>query len=69
MNDMVGKKVKVTFDTTSWPVHHGTYIYEGHDEKGYWLRRSDGVQRHMLFGDVTEIRLAKTGENIEETPH
>lgn len=53
-----GKKVLVTFDGNRWPVDKATYVYEGADETGYWLRRKDGVQRHMLREDVVGIELA-----------
>lgn len=54
-----GKKVKVTF-AESWPIDHATYTYEGADETGYWLRRKDGKQRHMLREDVVNIELAES---------
>lgn len=52
---MIGKLVRVEFNTARWPVHFGTYTYEGHDEKGYWLRRKDGVQRFFEREDIVEI--------------
>lgn len=55
---LAGLKVVVTFDTTRWPIHKATYVYEGFDETGHFLRRKDGVQRHMLFEDVQGIELA-----------
>lgn len=64
MSGLVGRKVKVTFDTTSWPVHHGTYIYEGYDETGHFVRRADGVQRHFEFGDVQHIELIPEDEEL-----
>lgn len=50
-----GKKVRLHF--TNWPVEHGDYTYEGHNEQGHWVRRSDGEQR--LFPDeiVQEVTL------------
>jgi hypothetical protein len=59
---LVGKKVKVTF--TNWPVSSATYVYEGHDEKGYWLRRKDGVQRHFSYEYVVSVEPAE--DDIEE---
>lgn len=59
---MEGQKVRVTFDTNRWPVQFGTYTYEGRDEKGYWLRRADGVQRHFEYADVVEIKILESGE-------
>lgn len=59
-----GKKVLVTFGP-SWPVDKATYVYEGADETGYFLRRKDGVQRHMLREDVAEIVLAGDQEIAE----
>lgn len=61
---LVGKKVKVTFNPSSWPIPHATYTYEGRDEKGHWVRRKDGVQRHILFGDV--ILIEPVEEEIPE---
>lgn len=52
---LVGKKVKVHFNPETWPISSATYIYEGRDETGHFLRRSDGVQRHMRFTDVLHI--------------
>lgn len=59
---LVGKKVKVTF--RNWPIPHATYVYEGRDETGYFLRRKDGTQRHMLFEFVASM--VPTGEEIAE---
>lgn len=50
---LVGKKVRVGF--VNWPVAVGYYTYEGHDDKGHWLRRKDGVQRYMLNEFVHSI--------------
>lgn len=61
---LVGKKVKVSFDTGRWPIASATYVYEGQDETGYWLRRKDGVQRHMEFADV--IGIEPVDEDIAE---
>lgn len=52
-----GDKVRVTFNTDTWPVQFGTYTYEGRDEKGYYFRRADGVQRHFEYGDVVQVEL------------
>jgi hypothetical protein len=60
-----GRKVRVTFDTNRWPVHHGTYVYEGRDEVGYWLRRADGVQRHFEYADVAEIQVVDDSTELE----
>lgn len=51
---LVGKKVIVEF--VNWPIASASYTYEGFSEGGYWLRRSDGVQRHILKEYVTDIR-------------
>lgn len=67
--DLVGKRVLVEFDTSRWPVHKATYIYEGHDAKGYWVRRKDGVQRYFLREDIASITLALDQSDIPETPH
>jgi hypothetical protein len=61
---LVGKKVKVEFNTHTWPVQFGTYTYEGHDETGHWVRRKDGVQRHFEFGDV--VGITPIGDDAEE---
>ncbi len=52
---LVGKKVRVEFNTLTWPVSSGVYVYEGRDETGHWVRRQDGVQRHFEYGDVVGI--------------
>lgn len=64
---LVGKKVLVTFNTKSWPIASATYTYEGHDEKGHWVRRADGTQRHLLYPDVVSVTV--TEADVEETPH
>lgn len=63
---LIGKKVKVTFNPATWPIHSATYTYEGHDEGGYWLRRKDGVQRYFERVDIQSIE--PTGEEIDEQP-
>lgn len=57
---LVGKKVRVEFNPHTWPIHTATYTYEGRDEEGYFLRRVDGIQRHMLFEDVVGITEVET---------
>lgn len=57
MSDLVGKLVELEFNTARWPIHKATYTYEGHDEKGYWVRRKDGVQRYFEREDVVGISL------------
>lgn len=52
---LVGKKVLIKFNPASWPIAQATYTYEGHDAGGYWVRRSDGVQRYFQREDVVEI--------------
>ncbi len=52
---LVGQRVRITFNTNTWPVGHGVYTYEGHDETGHWVRRKDGVQRHFAYGDVVAV--------------
>lgn len=59
---LVGKRVVVTFVPGRWPVGRATYVYEGYDETGHWLRRKDGVQRHMDYGDVATVKLAEPEE-------
>lgn len=56
-----GTKIKILFNTQTWPVASGVYTYEGHDEVGYWVRRKDGVQRHFEYGDVVEVIPLATG--------
>ena len=64
---LVGKKVLVRFNRASWPIESATYTYEGHDDNGYWVRRSDGRQRYLLRSDVIEILPVE--EDVEEAPH
>lgn len=59
---LVGKLVVVEFNTSRWPIHKATYVYEGHDEKGYWVRRKDGVQRYFERADIIGISLALNQE-------
>lgn len=61
---LIGLKVKLTFNTETWPIHHATYTYDGADETGYWVIRKDGVQRHFEYGDVVQIELAE--EEVDE---
>jgi hypothetical protein len=60
---LVGKKVRISF--VNWPVASGTYTYEGRDEKGHWVRRSDGVQRQLLHEFVTGIEVLPENSNPE----
>lgn len=61
---LVGKKVKVTF--VNWPAASGYYTYEGHDDRGHWLRRKDGVQRYMLNEYVSRVEPFEWGDPPEE---
>lgn len=67
---LVGKKVLVEFNANTWPIRQATYIYEGRDERGYWLRRKDGVQRFFHRADIVRITPVEEGtEDVEEQPH
>lgn len=66
---LVGKRVLVEFDTNRWPIHKATYIFEGQDQDGYWLRRKDGTQRYFLRADIASISLAMDQSDIPEAPH
>jgi hypothetical protein len=44
---LVGKKVRVTFNTEHWPVRYGRYTYQGYDSEGHWVVREDGFQRYL----------------------
>jgi hypothetical protein len=63
-----GVKVLVEFNTAHWPIHKATYIYEGRDETGWWVRRKDGVQRYFAREDVVAITPV-ADEEIPEAPH
>lgn len=64
-----GTKVLVEFDTSRWPVHKATYVYEGHDESGWWVRRPDGVQRYFLREDIVGMTPVEPEVVMEETEH
>lgn len=64
---LVGKRVRILFNTATWPVASGVYVYEGHNEQGHHVRRADGVQRIFADVDVTDVQL--TNEDLEEAPH
>lgn len=62
-----GTKVLVEFDTNRWPIAKATYVYEGHDGAGYWVRRQDGVQRYFLREDV--VAITPVVEDVAESPY
>lgn len=64
---LVGKKVKVSFDTSKWPIASATYTYEGHNEQGHFVRRADGVQR--IFADDVVVGVEVVEEDISEQPY
>lgn len=59
----------VEFDTSRWPVHKATYVYEGHDAEGWWVRRPDGVQRYFLREDIVSMTPVEPDVTVEETDH
>jgi hypothetical protein len=50
-----GMQVKVVFNPETWPIHSAIYTYNGRDDEGYWLTRSDGWQRYLLRVDVQHL--------------
>lgn len=64
---LVGRKVKVTFNPRTWPIRSATYVYEGHNEQGHHVRRSDGVQR--IFADIDVVTVEPVDDDIPEEPH
>lgn len=57
---LVGRKVLVRF--VNWPISQATYVYEGCDESGHWVRRKDGVQRQFPREVVQEVIPVDGGE-------
>lgn len=60
-----GTKVEVEFNTDRWPIHKATYTYEGHDERGWWVRRKDGVQRYFEREDVVSVTPVDDSDDSE----
>ena len=54
--EWMGRRVRVTF-APHWPATQGEYEYQGFDEKGVWLLRDDGWQRHLLYCDIAKVEL------------
>lgn len=54
----IDKTVKITFGE-NWAIPSATYVYEGFDPHGHWVRSKSGRQRYLQNIDVAAIEIVE----------